>query len=635
MPTSSSYSSPTRLSHSIQDSGDLQRQAHLSVLDEKDSIQQAWTSSANANIKPSTRLQKSPFLYKQASHKRNSSNSTIGSIEPLSPHTPTSSYPRIVDSDSSSYPSPGLEHIDSAQNSGNSYSKPLSTLSHVSCQGSFLTPAFQDYSALTYDAEACMATHTAMTELLMTHQASEMDVGDNSGSRSSYGGDEYDESYKSSLDSQTIIPKFDRTISEICQDELYNPNNSVSASTSQSRPSQHSMPSPYRNVFTERLQAANNEHMSARTASPVPRDKSPFREGREGIFDYRAGDYLKPDQRIPRLGTAAQLREQQKDRTVAMALGQHHNKANHLIPSKTISPKETHLDYQDSEDDSRRPLFSQDKSHSHGKEPRPSKLNLSEELSSQSESNVNMTEQLQDSTSMPKGQSSSNYSMKSNSAQSRPNFPFVQPAVAGHATVPQQYPFISHSRSQSISSRIISDQIPEFPAHLTSMDTTKSDNGQSESSTDNGRPANTMADSGTYTCTYHGCTQRFATPTKLQKHKRDTHRPSTPQTTPLGSIANTPSGNTFDTANRNSQAGPHRCDRINPSTNKPCNSVFSRPYDLTRHEDTIHNSRKQKVRCQSCIEEKTFSRNDALTRHMRVVHPEVDFPGKSKRKGAS
>ncbi|KAG9864360.1 hypothetical protein KCU77_g2484, partial [Aureobasidium melanogenum] len=83
-------------------------------------------------------------------------------------------------------------------------------------------------------------------------------------------------------------------------------------------------------------------------------------------------------------------------------------------------------------------------------------------------------------------------------------------------------------------------------------------------------------------------------------------------------------------AERNSQQGPHKCTRINPSTGKPCNSIFSRPYDLTRHEDTIHNRQKQKVRCQYCREEKTFSRADALTRHMRVVHPEIDFHVKEK-----
>jgi hypothetical protein len=40
--------------------------------------------------------------------------------------------------------------------------------------------------------------------------------------------------------------------------------------------------------------------------------------------------------------------------------------------------------------------------------------------------------------------------------------------------------------------------------------------------------------------------------------------------------------------------------RINSSTGKPCNTIFSRPYDLTGHEDTIHNARKQKVHCPRC-----------------------------------
>ncbi|KXL44010.1 hypothetical protein M433DRAFT_68798 [Acidomyces richmondensis BFW] len=88
-------------------------------------------------------------------------------------------------------------------------------------------------------------------------------------------------------------------------------------------------------------------------------------------------------------------------------------------------------------------------------------------------------------------------------------------------------------------------------------------------------------------------------------------------------------------AARNSQAGPHKCSRINPSTGKPCNTIFSRPYDLTRHEDTIHNNRKEKAKCPMCREEKTFSRTDALTRHMRVVHPEVENFGKRARKGES
>jgi uncharacterized Zn-finger protein len=97
----------------------------------------------------------------------------------------------------------------------------------------------------------------------------------------------------------------------------------------------------------------------------------------------------------------------------------------------------------------------------------------------------------------------------------------------------------------------------------------------------------------------------------LQTHKRESHR------------------NSWDM-----QAGQHKCERINPSTGKPCNSIFIRPYDLTRHEDVIHNTRKRKVKCEFCSD-KTFSRVDALVRHMRVVHPEVDFDKKKAFKIAT
>ncbi|EDN04605.1 predicted protein, partial [Histoplasma mississippiense (nom. inval.)] len=77
---------------------------------------------------------------------------------------------------------------------------------------------------------------------------------------------------------------------------------------------------------------------------------------------------------------------------------------------------------------------------------------------------------------------------------------------------------------------------------------------------------------------------------------------------------------------------PYHCEHINPSTGKPCNSILSSPRSLRRHEDEIHNTRKQKVRCCLCTKEKTFSRNDNLAHHMRVFHPEVDWPGKRKCK---
>jgi len=195
------------------------------------------------------------------------------------------------------------------------------------------------------------------------------------------------------------------------------------------------------------------------------------------------------------------------------------------------------------------------------------------------------------------------------------------------STPQQQQPQPQQAHINGYGSSIPSDNTPDFPAHLASMDSTSSE-AAAEPSPEIKRPTDTFADTGTYTCTYHGCTLRFETPAQLQKHKREGHRQTSPQ---ASSGRPSPTGMTTATI-KNTQAGPHKCERINPSTGKPCNTIFSRPYDLTRHEDTIHNARKQKVRCQFCTEEKTFSRNDALTRHMRVVHPEVDFPGKSRRR---
>ncbi|KAI9892005.1 MAG: hypothetical protein M1814_002200 [Vezdaea aestivalis] len=240
----------------------------------------------------------------------------------------------------------------------------------------------------------------------------------------------------------------------------------------------------------------------------------------------------------------------------------------------TISPKDVELEFNEAELDAKTPLFSAEDATAFG----------------------------------------------SNPAQQA--YKFNTPTVSGNVQVPQQYPFIAQPRRQQQSFHSLSraEPTPDFPAHLTSMESTVSEEGV----VDVQRPAHASADSGTYTCTYHGCTLRFESPAKLQKHKREGHRQTTPSQAATGMSASA--------LLRNSQAGPHRCDRINPQTGKSCNTIFSRPYDLTRHEDTIHNARKQKVRCQFCAEDKTFSRNDALTRHMRVVHPEIEFPQKTRKR---
>lgn len=224
-------------------------------------------------------------------------------------------------------------------------------------------------------------------------------------------------------------------------------------------------------------------------------------------------------------------------------------------------------------------------------------------------------------------QSSSAYSTSSQTTQQPgSNYNFAPPSVPGGIRVPQQYPFVPQQRRHPSNVSNLTDRAPDFPSSLSSMESSNSEYAPENS--DLQKPAGSSADGGTYTCTYHGCTLRFETPAKLQKHKREGHRQSAPL---VGSTSGRESGMTSAALLRNSQAGPHRCDRINPSTGKPCNTIFSRPYDLTRHEDTIHNARKTKVRCHLCKEEKLFSRNDALTRHFRIIHPLEEVPGRKRR----
>lgn len=71
----------------------------------------------------------------------------------------------------------------------------------------------------------------------------------------------------------------------------------------------------------------------------------------------------------------------------------------------------------------------------------------------------------------------------------------------------------------------------------------------------------------------------------------------------------------------------YTCKIMNHITEQPCSAQFSRSYDLTRHQNTIHAKKKAVFRCSECISslgqegyQKTFSRLDALTRHIKSKH---------------
>jgi 26S proteasome regulatory subunit N4 len=567
-----------------------------------------------------------------SSHKRHSSGSSIASPGPASPFTPTTSYPHIIDPESQLYSPSALETFDQSAHASAAYSKPLSNAPRPTFTDTFHSlPDFQEYYPVPDSTDAGAVLQLAWRPMMAQQQ--ELGPAEAVG----VAGGDYDPPAR-----MPGYPRLSRTISEICQDELYTPS-IQSAGPSRQRQMDPSPAmkqthlSPHqRDVFSERLQAANSGHISARSTSPATAtsgSRSPFQAtsrylGEEFALDRDAAH--RPS------AAAAEMRERQEAHDDATAFANHDPSkyATQRAPPKTISPKEAVLHGFDEPAESlgMAPLFPRRNPATSASD---SGNQFSDSMIAQDLShNANATLSTQpgfSSMATTKRENSSIPSIPAAAAQPRSG-PGGVPRQAAQGN--QQYPFLELRRQQNSSMQSATDPPPEFPASLPSMESTKSENGaKSPQDQPNGqqeaqRPASTTADTGTYTCTYHGCTLRFETPFKLQKHKRDGHRQATPQNAAGGATS-------AGMANRNSQAGPHRCDRINPSTGKPCHSLFSRPYDLTRHEDTIHNSRKQKVRCQFCTEEKTFSRNDALTRHMRVVHPEVDFPGKHKGKGRS
>ncbi|KAF1940795.1 hypothetical protein EJ02DRAFT_221560 [Clathrospora elynae] len=586
-----------------------------------------------------------PSQHQHRGHQRASSSSSAGSS--------ASQY-------QAAGPSAGYQYVDysaSADSSGmadispRSFSNHLPTPTHTPTQESFMNSSnFHNYTPNSVSMDQTMSAHMSMKQALMDQSDDVPDFAHSARqSVSSYGRDspvtphtaQDDMDFKMPANGKTLyrvdswlfnqfctyddpdmrsVPKFERTYTDIAADNFYDPSTVASQPVSQSKPAQSSLLSPYRS--NENVQRALQAAQIARSQSPssaASRGDSPFRKG---------SPYRQPTTsfNLSMVGTAVAAREQNRLADAAYAMKSTMRTSDNQ--PETISPKDALLDYGENDEDSKVPLFQDnganeyDNQYSGGDQYRNATQSTFDTTSAQSFRR----------NSWATPQFSPNFSAATApSPQQSSNFNFATPSLQGNI---HSLPMNATSQYRSTPSSMPSgvDEIPAFPAHLTSMESSASEaeppNGSQNSVLSDRflqKPASSTANHGTYSCTYHGCSQRFETPQKLQKHKREGHR-SANLSAAMTSAA---------ILERNSQAGPHKCERINPTTGKPCNTVFSRPYDLTRHEDTIHNVRKQKVRCALCIEEKTFSRNDALTRHMRVVHPEVDFPGKHRRRGGN
>ncbi|KAL6864367.1 hypothetical protein J3F83DRAFT_162941 [Trichoderma novae-zelandiae] len=546
-----------------------------------------------------------PTKFGRLPHQRESSLSSLGSTGPASPFNSHVANPHIAVTDAngdgfmdmhshdmttmssaSPYyhhlaktmpPYANFHHLDNASVSDMAYPVSIPTGSHQKPrQDRNLLPAPDFANGLTRSHPASVASSIA-GDSPATPITGEMDLTDRRRQGQGNG----------------TVPKLDRTMTDVYGDELYNPNFTITSSPQQSQVT--AAPS---DVFNQRISAANSQHLSTMRHSPVSsmsRDISPFRHGSplapSPLHDWAASQGHMAVNSQPRM--PAQDRSGQHD---AHFFQQQMAKTTQPGTPQTISPKDAVLEFNESGEESNMPLFSQT----------PINFGMDHMGRIVPEGGVN---------GPAAGAGAPDYGQGGGAGHlhNMPQHAQVQ--------VPQRYPFIAYPPTSQDASA----------SQLSSTESNSTGSAAYNTPAPKSRPAGANADGGTYTCTYHGCTQRFETPSLLQKHKREGHRQS------HGLAAARPHHEHMGMTSSllNSQAGPHRCDRINPSTGKPCNTIFSRPYDLTRHEDTIHNAKKQKVHCNLCTEEKTFSRADALTRHYRVCHPDVELPGKHRRRGGA
>jgi len=577
-----------------------------------------WSTFANNGQLDTQNLQTPAQSRVDRTHQRASSSSSIGS---------SGSHYQAVDP-TIGYPAFSNQH--------------LPTPTHTPTHDSFMNSNFNNYPSSAPGMDQTMSAHMSMKQALMDQHDDDVPGFAHSArhSVSSYGhdspatphtthGDDFEDRFKvppTDLRPATV-PKFERNFGDLNVDTFYD-NGAYAQQQSLPQgqaPQNASLLSPYRQNSNEIVQRTLQ-------AAQVARAHSPSNSGSRGVSPFRHNSPFRQPSNFNsprmRVGTAAQAREQKVEADAAYAMKRNVASSDEAQP-KTISPKEALLDYREADDDSKVPLFPES-----GASEYEHQYNGGDQYRNATQSSFDTTSgqsYRRDSWATPQFSPNFTTTTTGPTPPSAAAFTFTPPSIQGNM---HGLPYTgSHYRTAPSNMPTTSDQVPDFPAHLTSMESSASEAGPENASQSSDllqKPASTTADSGTYSCTYHGCAQRFETPQKLQKHKREGHRNAN-----VATIASPVASASAALTDRNSQAGPHKCERINPTTGKPCNTIFSRPYDLTRHEDTIHNARKQKVRCALCAEEKTFSRNDALTRHMRVVHPEIDFPGKFRKRGGN
>lgn len=394
----------------------------------------------------------------------------------------------------------------------------------------------------------------------------------------------------------TTIPKLGpRTISDAMQDELYNPSVAPGTSHNSQQPSLCATPSKFPILY----QQAQKQHVLGTTPA-LPRDHSPFRADSEYHPAHGAQFTIptSPSRSSALLAVGFPIARAQQEQEASAGIertalqSQMQDEYNTLGEApKTISPKDAYLEYREpSQEGIKGSLFSQEDEYSQNGSVH----------SGSYKSSVHDDDEDAQSYGFKREESFGSMATSRRESDASMNFsgPMFSPGSSQQFT-PLGFRY-GYSEMSNRQSEETSDPTPQQPVE------DEGDYDYQPTNSPLSKPSESNANRGGYTCTVPGCTQRFPTTNKMAKHRREAHRQTTP-------------GSRGDGVARSHHPGPHRCTRTNPTTNKPCNTIFSRPYDLTRHEDTIHNTHREKVRCEICNDEKTFSRQDALTRHKKVI----------------
>ncbi|KAI6957341.1 hypothetical protein KC321_g14641, partial [Hortaea werneckii] len=291
------------------------------------------------------------------SHQRTPSASTVASNGPASPYAQNWAYPQIASTDFAPH---SLADFADQANYGNFGKQRLAPPAQFPIDTAYLSAGYVPSAA----AHTGGGAHQAMKGFAIDYHNGE-DFGpelaysmssnrhESPTTPQSGSGDSVSQNGQYSMPQNDYRPsnpnvQLFRTESQAYQDELYNPPTTTYNSTPATTKTSSNLLSPHRNLVSERLNTANIARSQSPT-SAVSRERSPFRDGSPLA---PAGAWRSPAGQV---GTAAGMRQQQKEQADQAELAQHRPQLKRE-PTKTISPKDALLDY--NEQEQQVPLFS-------------------------------------------------------------------------------------------------------------------------------------------------------------------------------------------------------------------------------------------------------------------------------------